>query len=381
MLARTAGRGTNVKKILIVEDELIAAYNLADSLEQLGYQVSGIAKSGETAIAQVASDPPDLILMDIKLKGSMTGIEVAQTLQQEYDIPVIYLTAFSDTQTLESASLTTPYGYLTKPAKTEDIQSTLAMAVRKHEQDERMKALLEEEKQLNELKSRFFSAIAHDLRNPLSSIVTSLEILQHYGEQLSEAKRSRHFGHLRQAIRSMTHLLEELLTAEQARANQLPFRPVPLDLVQFCREEILPQFAEPEREDERVHFRCQGNCGEEPAFDRALLRHILANLLSNAIKYSPDGAPVDLELTLTEQTATLCVRDRGIGIPPEDRDKLFAPFERATNVGRIKGTGIGLYIAKQAVERHQGTIRVESEVGVGTAFTVVLPCHCPPEPE
>jgi signal transduction histidine kinase len=111
--------------------------------------------------------------------------------------------------------------------------------------------------------------------------------------------------------------------------------------------------------------------------DEKLLRHIINNLISNAIKYSPEGDRVIFELICQSEEATFRVQDFGIGIPIEEQDRLFDSFHRGANVGSIPGTGLGLPIVKRAVDLHGGTILVESKVGVGTIFTVVLPDLAP----
>jgi signal transduction histidine kinase len=109
--------------------------------------------------------------------------------------------------------------------------------------------------------------------------------------------------------------------------------------------------------------------------DENLLRPILTNLLSNAIKYSPEGGTVNFELVCQDEVVTFRIQDRGIGIPLEDLSQLFESFYRATNVGTIKGTGLGLSIVKKSVDLHGGQLAVESVVGVGTTFTVMLPLN------
>src|SRR5207237_1666430 len=104
-----------------------------------------------------------------------------------------------------------------------------------------------------------------------------------------------------------------------------------------------------------------------------LLRQILTNLLSNAIKYSPDGGTVLFELSCHERVVTFRIQDKGIGISLEDQKQLFEPFYRAANVDKIKGTGLGLSIVKKCVDLHRGEIFVDSQVGLGTTFTVTLP--------
>lgn len=107
--------------------------------------------------------------------------------------------------------------------------------------------------------------------------------------------------------------------------------------------------------------------------DVNLMRRIIGNLVSNALKYSPPDAAVQLALSRDAKHVTCQISDQGIGIPPDDLKRLFEPFHRASNVGTIGGTGLGLSIAREAVLTHGGTIKVESEVGQGTTFTVVLP--------
>jgi signal transduction histidine kinase len=106
--------------------------------------------------------------------------------------------------------------------------------------------------------------------------------------------------------------------------------------------------------------------------DEKLLRQIFTNLLSNAIKYSPKGGNIQFDLVCEQGTAVFLIRDRGIGIPPQARARLFESFHRADNVGTIPGTGLGLSIVKNCVDLHGGKIAVDSEVGVGTTFAVTL---------
>jgi signal transduction histidine kinase len=111
----------------------------------------------------------------------------------------------------------------------------------------------------------------------------------------------------------------------------------------------------------------------EAQFDRKLLRRTIVNLLGNAIKYSPEGGDVHLSLAVNESSAIIKIADSGIGIPAEDLPRLFETFHRAENVGKLPGTGLGLAIAKQALDLHGGSMTVESEVSVGTTFTLTLP--------
>jgi two-component system cell cycle sensor histidine kinase/response regulator CckA len=122
----------DVKKILIVEDEIIVALDIEKKVAKLGYEVVGNVTTGEAAINTVKKTPPDLILMDISLEGDIDGIEAAEHIQSHFDIPIIYLTAHSDQQTLERAKITEPYGYIIKPFEKRSLHATIEMALYKH---------------------------------------------------------------------------------------------------------------------------------------------------------------------------------------------------------------------------------------------------------
>ena len=138
------------KQILIVEDERIVADDIKMSLQRLGYDVSGMTFSGEGAVKKAEETHPDLVLMDIVLEGEMDGVEAASAIRSRFDIPVVYLTAYSDKKTLERAKVTEPFGYILKPFKDKDLYTTIEMALYKHkmanilkESEERFHSLIE----------------------------------------------------------------------------------------------------------------------------------------------------------------------------------------------------------------------------------------------
>ena len=121
--------------IFIVEDESIVAKDIQNNLIKLGYNVLGIANNGKDAIEQIKETNPDVVLMDIMIKGDLTGIEVAEQIRKDISVPVIFLTAYADESTLSRAKVTEPYGYILKPFKEIDLHSTIEMAVYKHQKD------------------------------------------------------------------------------------------------------------------------------------------------------------------------------------------------------------------------------------------------------
>lgn len=239
---------------------------------------------------------------------------------------------------------------------------------------------LEKERELSELRASFVSIVSHEFRTPLTTIQSSVELLEHYSDRLSPEKKQNHFIRILSAVRRMTQLLEDVLTIGKAEAGKLQFKPKPMDLVAFCRQivESMQAFVTYQHTNashkHTLTFVAHGGC-TNAQMDENLLEHILTNLLSNAIKYSPNGGTVQFDLVCNQSSAVFRIQDTGIGIPTEDLDKLFDSFGRASNVGTIQGTGLGLGIVKKCVDLHGGNIAVESELGIGAAFTVTLPLN------
>ena len=240
---------------------------------------------------------------------------------------------------------------------------------------EEVSQALKRERELSELKTRFVSTVSHEFRTPLTTILSSAELLEHYGRRWPESKRLTHLRRIQSTVQRMTDLLDDVLQISRADAGRLRFDPQPLDLISLCSE-IVEEFQLNAGAQHQLILDLDGLSNREtlPAMaDEQLLRRILTNLLSNAIKYSSAGQTVRLSLRQKGDRVYFIVKDQGIGIPERDQERLFEPFHRAGNVEAIPGTGLGLHIVKRAVERHGGDIFVESKEGVGTTVTVVLP--------
>ncbi len=237
--------------------------------------------------------------------------------------------------------------------------------------EEQLRHMLEQAISLGELKSRYASMAAHDLRSPLAAIKTSVDLLQRYSDRLTEEQKRLKYENIHSSIAVMIELLDDILTMGRVESGKLKFEPVALDLTAFCQDVVqeVRQAVDPERP---IEFRCQ-DCNTA-RLDPKLLRHILHNLLSNAMKYSPAGTPVLFTVECRADSIVLRVQDHGIGIPEAEQAHLFETFFRASNARGVAGTGLGLAIVRQAVELHGGEITCESREGVGTTFTVTLPC-------
>ena len=357
--------------ILIVEDELLIAKNLSHKLESLGYQIVGIVSCGADAIQRAGEMKPDVILMDIVIKGDMDGIETAVIINQKFDIPIIYTTAYADDETLQRAENTGSYGYLLKPFKQRELHATIKIALSKHQEAVKMQKLIALAAAKSENRSRFFSMAYHDLNTPLTTIQLSAEMLEDSELQRGSETTNKNVARIKKAVRNMSGLLEDILMLSKAEYGKVSLNLKQINATDFCTS-ILEELQPIVTEKHLITFRTNRDT-VYANLDAKLLHHLLTNLLSNAIKYSPNGGNVSLELSCENQQIILCVRDEGIGMTAEDREKLFQEFERGANVGKIKGSGLGLCIVKHIVDLHGGTISVESAIGKGTTFIVALP--------
>jgi PAS domain S-box-containing protein len=240
---------------------------------------------------------------------------------------------------------------------------------------------LAKEKELSELKFRFFSMVTHEFGNPLNSILMSVALLEHYGTESTPEENLEYIENIKTAANQMTELLKDVLVINKAEAGKLKFNPAAIDLIKLCNE-LVEQIKLATGGKRQIIFAINNDneAGKEshftpffPCMDETLLRHILTNLLSNAVKYSPVDTTVYFDLNYQDQELIFKIKDEGIGITLEDQKQLFELFHRGKNVGQIPGTGLGLSIVKQALDLHGGKIAVESEVGIGTTFVVTIP--------
>ena len=230
---------------------------------------------------------------------------------------------------------------------------------------------LEQQKELNELRSRFVAMTSHEFRTPLATILSSAELLKYYGDRMPAPEKTEVVQTIENSVHRMTRMLDRVLLLGKADAQMLEFRPMKLDLLSLCNSMV------EEVRNQHPDTLCQFDCSFDEAcrtglYDDKLLRHIFVNLLSNAVKYSPQGGTVRFNLVPVEGRVRFSVSDQGIGIPTEEIPHLFESFHRASNVGDIQGTGLGLAIVKNSVELHQGQIQVQSAAGGGTTFTITL---------
>ena len=236
--------------------------------------------------------------------------------------------------------------------------------------------LLEREHQLSEMKSQFITVASHEFRTPLAAAVGSLDLLERHAGRLPEAKRGELITRIQGALARLTSIMNDMVMLNRADSGELKETRMDVDLGRFVTDVIQKAEAN-DRQRHAFSFRQTGGPGVVPA-DTSLLHHILFNLLANAVKYSPPETKISVTLEFGEQTISLTVADEGIGIPEAEREWVFEPFVRGSNVGQIGGTGLGLNIVKRYVELLGGRIEL-LPAARGTTFRVNLPLH-PPSP-
>lgn len=248
----------------------------------------------------------------------------------------------------------------------------MAIDITEHKHAEvEVRQALEQAKQLGILKERFVSMLCHQFRTPLNIVSFCADLLKRHAHQWTEEKQLPYLAHIQIAVEQISQLLDEILFFGKLEAAKLKFEPKIINLEQLCTE-IVEQTQLASDNQTKIKFTLKS---DRPIcyLDDKLLRPILTNLLANASKYSPSGSTVELAVSCQSQEAIFQVKDRGIGIPERDRQKLFEPFHRGSNVDGIPGTGLGLAMVKTLVELHGGSISVDSEVNAGSTFTIVLP--------
>lgn len=411
--------------ILVVDDTPENLRLLSTMLTEHGYKVRKVI-NGKLALDAAQVNPPDLILLDIMMP-QINGYEVCKNLkacEQTAEIPVIFLSALNDAIDKVKAFNVGGADYISKPFQIEEVvarvenqllirrlqkqqqeqniklqqeitdrqQAQVALQTLNQELETRVQArtveltqankqllrleaelrqALVQEQELNEFKSRIITTISHEYRTPLTTINSSAELLELYRHKWPQEKQLNHLKRIQIKVKHLTSLVNDVLFVDKFEGEKNKLNLVSLNLIKFC-EKLVEELKITTTKSQTIEFSCQGDC-YQGVWDEKVLHKILSNLLSNAIKYSPEVSVIKFKISCQNGKVVWQIEDQGIGIPTEDLARLFESFHRANNVGNIPGIGLGLSITKKCVDLYNGQITCESEVGVGTIFTVTLP--------
>jgi len=420
------------KQLLIVEDSPTQLEQLKYILEQNGYSVR-TAREGRTAYDLVVQNKPDLIISDIVMP-EMDGYELCQKVKSNpefRDISIMLLTNLSDPKDVIKGLQSGADNFLTKPynehfllsrvsyillnkelrqdTSSSDmgihivfggqkyfinsdrmqiidlLLSTYENAIQKNgELAEANKQLLNmhreiakknlELEKLNEEKNKFLRIAAHDLRNPISAILSfSVLLMEETWTRLDENEKE-FLTIIKDSSEFMLKLLNELLDLSIIESGNLHLNLEEIEITDLIHRNIALNRIIAEKKNINILF-TSGFAKQRVKVDPVKTEQVLNNLISNAIKFSHTGKEIVVSADLKDDVCQIAVSDQGQGIPPADQQKLFQPFAKRSVLSTAgeRSTGLGLSIVKKIVEGHGGKIWVESEVGKGSTFFVTFP--------
>jgi signal transduction histidine kinase len=417
-------------KILIVEDEAIVGLDIEKKLKSMDYQVLGQASSGEEAIQKANELKPDLVLMDIKIKGKLDGIDAAQQIKAQLDIPVIFVTAYADDKMIKRAKATDPYGYILKPINKRELHTGVEMALNRHQSEkerkraeealqkahdeleqrvkertselerinEQLKLEIEERKQAEREKERMrqqliqsqmtqaiatlAGGIAHNFNNALVGITANIELLQ---LELGNSETALKFTEpMKTSVRQMANLTNQLL----AYARGGKYQPQTITLQPFIDAALLLiQY------NIGSHIQIKTDFLNTPLninADMTQMQMVLSAVLNNAaeamggrgkIKIAVKKIVIDQKSVVKNiklepgAYAYIIIEDEGIGMDAEILNRIFEPFFTT----KIRGRGLSMAAVYGIIQNHHGTIAVDSEPDKGTSVTIYLPLAKPAE--
>ncbi len=261
--------------------------------------------------------------------------------------------------------------------KVEDRTVTLRETVEKlneqiletEEKDRELMAALSKEKELGELKSRFVSVASHEFRTPLSTVLSSVYLLQKYTNTDEQPKREKHIQRIISSVNLLTDILNDFLNVGKIEEGKIQARFSVFDIEKNTTETIA-EMQNVCKKGQQIAYKHEGDTQVE--LDPGMFKHISLNLLSNAIKFSPENSVIELNTKVSDNEIEFRIKDSGIGISKEDQEHLFERFFRAANAINIQGTGLGLHIVSKYAELMNGHISCKSETDNGTEFTVTF---------
>ena len=361
-----------IGNILIVDDTPANLRLLSKMLTEQGYNVRSVI-NGKMALTTTQAAPPDLILLDIRMP-EMDGYEVCEQLKADegtHDIPIIFISALDAAQDKVKAFTAGGVDYVTKPFQLEEVLARVEthLALR-NLQKSLQREIIERDKLIAELDA-YAHTVAHDLKNPLGTLIGFSDMLETSYTELSDEQIHLCVSTMAKSGRKMTNIIEELLLLASVRKMD-DVKIEPLDMAAVIAEAL--------NRLEYMVAEYQAEIITPEVWPEALgygpwVEEIWVNYVSNALKYGGQPPQVEMGGTLLNEPdsqAQLWVRDNGAGLSPEDQSRLFTPFTQIHQV-RAEGHGLGLSIVQRIAEKLGGQVGVESEVSQGSVFFFTLP--------
>ncbi len=258
-------------------------------------------------------------------------------------------------------------------AKVEERTVILKEALQRLEQSqEELNGALDKERQLNEIKSRFVSMASHEFRTPLSAVLSSASLIGKYTTTEEQENRTKHINRIKDSVKHLNDLLEDFLSLGKLDEGKVGPVFTALNLPQTVHDTI-DELRGLVKDGQQIDYEHSGD--EIINSDKKLLKNILINLISNAVKFSDDDRNILIRSEVIDDTASIAVKDEGMGISDEDQQHLFSSFFRGKNALNIQGSGLGLHIVKRYADLLDGKIKLRSKLGGGTIITLIIPAN------
>jgi two-component system, sensor histidine kinase and response regulator len=354
-------------KILITEDEILIAREIEIALQDLGYTVVGLASDGEAALAKVAETKPDLVLMDVVIQGEQDGIETAQRIRDQFQIPIIFLTAYADANTLQRAKITEPFGYVLKPFQPQELNITIQVALVRHRT---------EQLKLETLRNNISLSLPHEVNTPLHGLLGFTDLLLRYYDSMSKTEVIETLQCMRNSVLGLERICQNFLL--YAKLEVLASQPQSLaqlrqsatyvtqDIIVSCAEKQASLFNRPA--DLSLDL-----ADLAVAMSEVYFRKMLEELLNNAFKFSEPQSVVSIKTDTQDQTFRLMITDQGMGMSADQIGQIGAYMQFGRDELEQPGIGLGLALVKRLVELHSGNLTITSAIGERTVVVVKLP--------
>ncbi|MGV8121553.1 MAG: response regulator [Candidatus Xenobiia bacterium LiM19] len=374
--------------VLIVDDTPENLEILGIILSEAGFKVS-VATNGTQAIAVAKTKPPDLILMDVMMPG-IDGFEACKKLKDDpltAHIPVIFLTARAGGSEIVRGFEAGGLDYVIRPFNTSELlarvmthielkKSRERIIVQNHElmeMNERLSASEENQRLLNAMKDKFFSILAHDLMNPLNTFLQITDLIAIRHPKIDEEKKKELMMALHNGATNLCDLLQNILTWARSHTGHVIYKPCVQAVAPTVKKAAALFSPAANQKSITVRLELPDNC--TAFFDEPMISTVLRNLISNAIKFTRPGGSVTVSVRDSGDFTQISVSDTGVGITQSDLSKLFRMdiWYSTRGTDDEKGTGIGLILCREFVEKHGGTIWAESEHEKGSTFSFTIP--------
>ncbi len=360
-----------VASVLVVDDTIESLRLLSDLLDEQGYEVRAVT-NGRQALHSVEQNPPDLILLDINMP-ELDGYEVCRRLratEHAKDVPIIFITALTDTADMVRAFDTGGVDYVTKPFQVDEVLARVKTHLALRRAQTELADSYTRLRALEYLRDDLVHMVIHDLRSPMTALLMELRFLKRSAAALSEDNREALQSAL-EAAEAINRMTNDVLDVSRLEACKMPVERAVWDLTQMARD-VCSALGTIDSE-RPIDIDSAG--AVEATCDGALVRRVIENLVSNGIRYSPPGSQMRISIVSAEGCVRVAVHDQGPGVPPEAREMIFEKFGTvaAQHKSTYHSVGLGLAFCKLAIEAQGGTIGVDPGVPAGSTFWFELP--------